>query len=475
MIDREALYAKLPIPLQNWAVALEGRRLRWRRFNAEFHEMLARYRQRETYVPEKIRAWRDRRIREFVGFAAATVPYYRQLFRESGIDAAQVRSLEDLKHLPVLTRHEVQADPRRFVPDASLGPLVACHTSGSTGAGLHIPATWRAQREQYAVWWRYNSWHGLNLDMPCLYLGGRSVVPMRQQHPPFWRYNRAGRQVLFSSYHLDSHTASAYLGEMRCSGATWLHGYPSMVALLANYALQQGERLALRWVTLGAENVLPYQAEAIRAAFGVVPREHYGMTEAVANISQCPEGALHVDEDFAAVEFLPVGGDQYRIIGTNFSNPAFPLIRYETGDLATLTDATCNCGRPGRVVDRLDGRQEDYVVTRRGAQLGRLDHIFKDMINIREAQIRQSKPGHMTLHVVRGSRYGQEDEQRLNRETVKRVGNQIDFKIEYVETLPRTAQGKLRFVVSDVGHEFCHTNDRRNSPVENETCEYPAR
>ena len=433
--------------------------------------MLARYRQRETCAPEKVRAWRDRCIREFVGYAAATVPHYRRLFRKSGIDAAQVRSLEDLKHLSVLTRHEVQTDPRRFVSEARPGPLVACHTSGSTGTGLHFPATWRAQREQYAVWWRYYSWHGLKLDTPCLYLGGRSVVPLRQQHPPFWRYNRPGRQILFSSYHLNSHTASAYLEEMRRSGATWLHGYPSMVALLANYALQHrwdGRRregkggLALRWVTLGSENVLPRQIEAIRAAFGVVPREHYGMTEAVANISQCPEGSLHVDEDFAAVEFLPVGGNQYRIVGTNFTNPAFPLIRYETGDFATLTDATCKCGRPGRVVDRLDGRQEDYVVTRAGARLGRLDHIFKDMVNVREAQIRQSKPGYMTLHVVRGARYGQGDEQRLRRETVKRIDNQIDFEIVYVEALPRTAQGKLRFVVSDVGT----SSTKRTAPVE---------
>ena len=451
MIDREAFYAKLPIPLQNWAVTLEGRRLRRRRFNAEFHEMLAQYHQRETCVPEQTGAWRDRRIRKFVEHAAATVPYYRQLFRRLGIDAAQVRSLEDLKHLPVLTRREIQSDPHRFVSEASLGPSITCHTSGSTGTGLHFPATWRAQREQYAVWWRYFSWHGLKLDTLCLYLGGRSVVPVRQQHPPFWRYNRAGRQILFSAYHLNSHNASAYLEEMRLSGATWLHGYPSMVALLANYALKHGKRLALRWVTLASENVLPYQAEAIRTAFGVVPREHYGMTEAVANISQCPEGFLHVDEDFAAVEFLPAGGDQYRIVGTNLSNPAFPLIRYDTGDLATLTDATCKCGRPGRIVEHLDGRQEDYVVTRSGARLGRLDHIFKDMINIREAQIRQSDPGHMTLCVVRGSRYGQGDEQQLHRETVKRVGNQVEFEVEYVETLPRTARGKLRFVVSDVG------------------------
>ena len=240
---------------------------------------------------------------------------------------------------------------------------------------------------------------------------------------------------------------------MRRAGANWLHGYPSMVALLANFALQLGEPLPLRWVTLASENVLPHQTRVIRCAFGTTAIEHYGMTEAAAQISQCPEGRLHVDEDFAAVEFVPVESDQYRIVGTNFTNPAFPLLRYDTGDLATLTGTICSCGRPGRVVDRIDGRQEDYIVTRTGALLGRLDHIFKDMTNVHEAQIFQSAPGRMTLFVVRGPEYGQVDEQRLRLETDKRVGGQLDYEIEYVETLRRTVRGKLRFIASQVPRE----------------------
>ena len=261
--------------------------------------------------------------------------------------------------------------------------------------------------------------------------------------------------MLFSAYHLNLHTAPAYLAEMRRRGAPWLHGYPSMVALLAKYALQRGERLRLRWVTLAAENVLSWQKEVIGDAFGVQAIDHYGMAEAVANISECPFGRLHLDEDFAAVELQPIGDQQYRILGSNLSNPAFPLLRYDTGDLATVTNATCSCGRPGRVVDRLDGRQEDYVLTRTGTRLGRLDHIFKDLANIREAQIRQTERGHMTLVVVRGLAYGTADEQRLRAETLARVGTQLDFDIEYAQTLPRAASGKLRFVVSTVGPPAC--------------------
>jgi phenylacetate-CoA ligase len=79
-----------------------------------------------------------------------------------------------------------------------------------------------------------------------------------------------------------------------------------------------------------------------------------------------------------------------------------------------------------------------------------MDHIFKDMVNVREAQIRQAVPGELVMHVVRGSEYSDADEHMLLEETAKRVGEDMRVEIEYVDALPRTSSGKLRFVVSDV-------------------------
>jgi phenylacetate-CoA ligase len=190
----------------------------------------------------------------------------------------------------------------------------------------------------------------------------------------------------------------------------------------------------------------------ITQAFGVAPLQHYGLAEGVANVSQCELGALHVDEDFAAVEFLPLEEPGlYRIVGTNLSNPAMPLIRYDSQDVATLREAaSCGCGRPGRVVESINGRREDYVVLRDGTFVGRMDHIFKDMINIREAQIHQTRPGEMTIRVVRGCDYGVDDEHALRREAAKRVGDDMTVNIDYMTALPRSRVGKLRLVVSEI-------------------------
>jgi phenylacetate-CoA ligase len=192
--------------------------------------------------------------------------------------------------------------------------------------------------------------------------------------------------------------------------------------------------------------------ELMSRAFGVRPVQHYGMAEAVANVSECDRGRLHVDEDFAAVELVPRDSGSYSVVGTNFTNRLTPFVRYEVDDLVTIVpDAGCECGRPGRVVERIDGRLEDYVVLKDGTRIGRMDHVFKDMVNVREAQIHQKLPGELTIRVVRMPGYTQADEEAVLHETRKRVGDGTEVKLEYADRLERSAIGKLRFVVSEIG------------------------
>jgi phenylacetate-CoA ligase len=401
-------------------------------------------------------ALRDSRLREFVQHAVDTVPFYRDMFRELRLSPNDIRTMADLDVLPIVTKREVQDQPSRFCSSA-IPPRrrLLMHTSGTTGTGLRFAATQQSVREQWAIWWRYRAWHGLAPNVWCGYFGGRSIVSMTQAGPPYWRINYAGRQILFSGYHFNDQTAEAYVDQLRRARPQWLHGYPSLLTLLAAYLLDSDRTLGyeVKWITTGAENLLDQQANLIERAFGVSPRQHYGMAEAAANFSECTRGRLHVDEDFAAVEFVPTGTDNtYRVIGTNFSNPATPLLRYDVQDVVELDHQRCDCGLPGRLVKRVDGRLEDYVVLKNGSRVGRLDHIFKDLTSIREAQIIQRTPGAVIIRVVRGSTYGIDAECSLLREVRARLGEDTDVALDYVTAIERSRTGKLRFVRSCASH-----------------------
>lgn len=454
MPDLETVYAKLPIALQHAACSVAGWRVEHSRFGGQFTRLLAEAESRSFVSEDEIQAFRDRRLRNFVQHCFEKVPFYRKRLEEAGIAPGDVNGLNDMARLPILTKAEVKDRSRELeVARADGHRRRAVHTSGTTGGGLRFSSSLEAIQEQWAIWWRYRRWHGIEKGTWCGHFAGRTVVPPPQHEPPFWRYNRPGKQIVFSGHHMSPEHLPSYVDELRRRQPPWLHGYPSLLALLASHLLQTQSDLGyqVKWVTTGAENLLPHQIDVISRAFGARPVQHYGMAEAVANISECDRGRLHVDEDFAAVELVEREQGGHSIVGTNFTNPLFPLLRYEVEDIVTLEpDSSCSCGRPGRLVERIDGRLEDYVVLKDGTRIGRMDHVFKDMVNVREAQIRQTRPGAITICVVRMPAYSNADDEAILRETKKRLGDRTELRLQYVEQLERSPIGKLRFVVSEI-------------------------
>ena len=364
--------------------------------------------------------------------------------------------MDDLGALPIVRKLDIQRRPCSFVSECTRQRgKVLVNTSGTTGAGLTFFCTRRAIQEQFAVWWRYRRWHGIELGTRCGYFGGRSVVPVSQEAPPYWRHNPAAKQLLFSAYHMNDRTLPAYVSMIRKAQPPWLHGYPSLLQLLASWIVDRRVDLGyqVKWITIGAESLMPNQSRAIEEAFGVRPIQHYGMAEAVANISECPAGRMHVDEDFAAVEFVKdERSGALRVVGTSLANDATGFLRYDVGDLVKgETGGSCSCGLPGRIVGEIDGRKEDFIVLANGARVSCGNQMFKTLEDIREAQILQTRAGEVTVRVVRSANYGEGSERRLLREMRKRLGNETAIRVEYTGRVQRTSNGKLRLVVSEVG------------------------
>lgn len=454
-MNPETIYQRSPAVVQNLLCSLYGLRLNRRRYSAEYLRLEAEVVARDQWPAAQLAEFCTKRLQTMVMHAATTTPYYRRLFADLGLDPSGIRTPADLQVLPILEKQTVQRHLGEFHSEAaaSMG-CSTVHTSGTTGTGLIFPMTLAAEQEQWAVWWRYRRRLGIDRTTWYAHFYGKSVVPLHQGKPPFWRINQPGRQIFFSGYHMTDRNLPAYIEELNRRQPPWIQGYPSLLALLASFMLNGKHRLAYlpRVVTIGAESLLPHQKQWIEQAFGAPCRQHYGMTEAVANISECPEGHLHIDEDFGLVELIPNCDTSAKIIATGYTNLAFPLLRYDTGDIAELESpgTRCPCGRAGRLVKSIDGRVEDYVVTTDGRRIGRMDHIFKDMVNIRESQVFQETPEAVVFRVVKGDQYTQQDEELLLHEARKRLGDEIRITVDYVTELERSPRGKLRFVISKI-------------------------
>jgi phenylacetate-CoA ligase len=99
----------------------------------------------------------------------------------------------------------------------------------------------------------------------------------------------------------------------------------------------------------------------------------------------------------------------------------------------------------------IDGRIEDYVKTPEGRLIGRLDHIFKEQLDVAEAQILQETEQALDVLLVRRPSYDAASEAKLLKEFRSRLGEAIRIDLQYVDAIPREPNGKFRAVKSKVG------------------------
>ncbi len=453
------LYERLPVPAQNLACTWAGWRRSRMRFTPHFHQRLAEWERTIDGPVERLHEIQRARLDELIDHARANVPYYRDLPEPSRDEEARTAVHETLDAIPPLEkstyREQTAALTARDIPP---GRLLRGKTSGTTGTALPLLYTPEALAEEFASFWRGRRLFGARLDDPNLTFNGQTIVPFDQVRPPFWRTNRWNRQTLFSLYHMMPELLPAYVEAVHAAPARFAQGYPSSLYLMARALLDAGRPLPtgrLVAVFTSSESLLAFQRDTIEEAFGAPVADRYGVSEFCVSMTQCRERRLHVDMEFGIVELeVQERTEEWErgdLIVTGFANRATPLIRYRIGDVGTRSLRPCPCGRPGEVFLDVDGRIEDYVMTPDGRLVGRLDHIFKEQLDVAEAQVLQETKEALEVRVVRRASYGDASERALLGEFRSRLGDDIGIRLTYVDAIPREPNGKFRAVKSKAG------------------------
>lgn len=460
-MNGKSIYAALPTSLQNIACTYAGWRRARTRYTPHFYETLDRWMESGWSSRERLLEIQQDRLISLIDRARRSVPHYAGLdIPEPVADADPERGIANLlEPFPILEKSEYRSAPESFIStDIPAGQLIAGMTSGTTGTALPLWYTPEAVAEEFASVWRLRRKHGIELDAAHITLGGQPVVPLSQAKPPFWRRNAWAGQILFSLYHMSSKNLPAYVDALHELSACYVQGYPSSLHLLGRALLDQGRPLPvgkLIAVLPSSESLLAFHREVIEAAFSAPILDRYGASELVVSMTGCLEGRLHVDMEFGIVEVeVEEETEEYvrgPLLVTGLGNDATPLIRYRIGDVGTRSKRPCACGRPGDVFLDVDGRVEDYVVTPDGRWIGRLDHIFKEQLDVAEAQILQEDASAIEVRVVPRSSFDANSERRLIKEIRSRLGEEIGIDLQLVQEIPREANGKFRAVKSRVG------------------------
>lgn len=444
------MYKYLPISIQDFAVTLKGYCINTQRYNKNFYKFYKGYLERQNYSKDAIMNYRFEK-RKMALFRASKTLFYQSFFSQTGASWRDFVDDANFSKLPIVRKEDLLENIDKFRCRHVAKSDDILRTSGTTGTSLEIPISSNVAPDQWAVWWRYRNWHGLTRNTLCGLFSSTPIVFDENSKRPY-RLNLIGNEIRFSIFHISEDNAKYYVECLNKYKPIWIHGNPTAISLLSFYInkLRLMINYDLKIITIGSENLLLWQKKEIENAFNLSPIQHYGLSEGVANFSECVNGNIHVDEDYSYVEFIPESDcDSFKIVGTCFSNEAISLLRYDTGDLACITDETCSCGNHGRIVKSLDGRLTDYITLPNGQKVASLAAPFHSTTGLAGAQLYQANDGSLTVRYIPGLQWKNESLIGLESRLRLRVGKDIQLNFQRVQNIEKTERGKTKLVISD--------------------------
>ncbi|MBI1915860.1 MAG: phenylacetate--CoA ligase family protein [Planctomycetes bacterium] len=419
--------------------------------------------------PEQVHARQWKGLKRLLRHAYETVPFYRDRLDRAGLTPEEVRKFDDFRRLPVLTKEDLRQHGGTLLSRAyALRELHRKTTSGSTGVSVEVWVDDPSMQWKRACTLRSDEWSGWRFGEPVAKVWGNPEYLKRG-----WR-GRLRNALLERAHYLDTlkmdeAALARFARDLQAMPPSLLFGHAHSVYLLAEYLRARGIKPPRpRGIITTAMVLHTWQRKSIEQVFDCKVTNRYGCEEVSLIACECErhEG-LHVNADGVYVEVLcdgrPAGpGEAGSVIVTDLTNRAMPILRYQVGDVAVVAGQRCGCGRGLPLLERIEGREADYVVTPAGELISGIsltENFAVQVPGIAQLQIVQESVSRFVFRIVRSPAFGQESLGEIERLVRVRFGPAVRYDCEYVERIPQEPSGKYRFCISQVPTPFTHQQE----------------
>lgn len=364
-------------------------------------------------------------------------PFYHRLYTEAGIKKEDIKCLEDIKKLPVITKDMV----KKHAPEMLTVPkwqVMAGHTSGTTGTPLTVYSSWSS------IWWNQAYTYSARLRNGFKY--GQPLVSLRGNLDRNTMHMKVhvSNTLYLSSYCINKDTIKTYHDLIIRHKPVAIEGYPSSLYTLALCMSEAGLKLDIPVAFTSSETLLGYQRTLIEKQLGTEIYDNYGMTEQTIYLQESHNHHGYYElPGYSINEYLEDGE-----ICTSLTNEAFPLIRYRSNDVIEI--AELNTDSPQTIVKSIEGRKEDFLICKDGSRVKRLGFIFKGVNHVKYGQLIQENNGFLNVNIVPDQGFTKLDEKTVENNVLGRIGKgNVDFKINLVKEadLVYTKRGKFKFLI----------------------------
>lgn len=321
--------------------------------------------------PEILQALQLERLQRSVFNAYHHVPLYKQKMDEKGMKPEDIKTLEDIEHIPLTCKGDLRSEYPFGLLAVPMQKVVRIHaSSGTTGQ----PITAGYTKNDLTMWAesvaRIAAASGVtDEDIAQIAFGYTLFTGAFGLHGGL---EKIGAAII----PISSGNTKRQINTMKDFGSTVLIATPSYALYMAEVAEEMGvmEQLKLKIGLFGAEGSTEAMREELERRWNIVATENYGLTEVlgpgVAGECICKCG-MHINADYFYPEIVNpdtgkvlAPGEEGELVLTTLSKEGQPTLRYRTRDITRLNHQPCACGRTLVRMEKVKGRSDDMLIIR---------------------------------------------------------------------------------------------------------------
>lgn len=411
----------------------------------------------KTLEELQVLQWKE--LQKLLQHACEMSSWHKARFDSLGANPQDIRSIDDFRKLPKMTREEINQNREHILSKSYRGRAYLHRTGGSTGTPLHFYVNRTSYEWRVAMTMRGYGWADCRDGERQFYVWGEPI----QRQPLVKRlkgslHNVFLRRMIFSSFRFDKSRIQDCVRRINAFRPRTLVGYTNALYALAQFLLEHPQVFSSpQAIITGAEGVNEMQREVIEKALGAPLFSSYGSREFMLIGMECSErNGFHLSADNLLVEVVtgnrPVVGEVGTILVTDLHNLAFPFIRYEIGDLGIVARHGCRCGRSLPLLAKIVGRKLDVIRTPEGGIVPGefFPHLMKEFQSVKQFQVVQNRVDSLQVKVVWRNGHPEGELKRIEKLIQEKLGSRVRLHLNIVPEIPLTPSGKFRVTVSEL-------------------------
>lgn len=404
----------------------------------------------------RLKKYQEKKLRTLIKHSAETVPYYEELFRRKGLHYTDIKSVEDLKMLPILTKEVIKEYGKdKFISRKySKRDLIKKCSSGSTGKPFCHYITKRSNSFFKAVKLRGWYWQGYRLGDKFVKIDNSRKGKLKSLQDIITR-----NKSIYAK-NINKHCIHKIVQRINEYSPKVLRAYPTPLMILLKLAEDNDLQFKEIPVVATTGSILyPEFRKKIKDTFNASVIDAYS-NEGGTNAFEChTHECYHSSMEYAITEVIDDDGKSANIgraIGTDLWNYASPFIRYDSQDVIQLNEKKCSCGRELMAIKKIWGRDTEIIISPEGNMI--TPHVISKALGkfseIEQYQLRQNTTNQFELYINCGNNAHSNLSQKLQNVLFQIVSPKIELEIKHVSAIPLLPSGKRRYIYRNPGIDF---------------------